>query len=173
MASSPGPAEWVWRVNARVAKEELGRLRSCIRRSRPFARRRLRAADGAAAGLVISAARSVAAQKAHLRQRRRIRGIKEECPSVPLPSLGSPSSASPFASPASSFFSKSDNEARYRDKALRYRFQPTNVWGNTRIPISQEVSGLGPRITPSAKRHRRVIKFFTCIFLPMRDSMAH
>jgi hypothetical protein len=46
-----------------VANEELERLRSCVRRSRPFARRRHGAADGAAAGLGINAARSVAAKK--------------------------------------------------------------------------------------------------------------
>jgi hypothetical protein len=107
-----------------VANEELERLRSCVRRSRPFARRRHGAADGAAAGLGINAVRSVAAKQAiacgkgdgfaavrrsvplqpyggrrggwawnqrcairggqnihRLRQRRRIRGGKEECPS--------------------------------------------------------------------------------------------
>jgi REP element-mobilizing transposase RayT len=45
------PAGWVEQVNAMAANEELGRLRSCVRRSRSFARRRLGAADGAAAGL--------------------------------------------------------------------------------------------------------------------------
>ena len=55
-------AGWVERVNAVAAKDEIERLGSCARRSRPFARRRLGAADGAAAGLGISAARSVAAK---------------------------------------------------------------------------------------------------------------
>jgi len=76
------PAGWVERVNAIVAKEELERLRSCVRRrstssrlrSRPFAGRCLGAADAAAAGLGINAARSVAAKKAVAPQRRRIRG---------------------------------------------------------------------------------------------------
>ena len=60
----PRPAGCVERVNAMVAREELDRLRSCVRRTRPFARRRLGAADGAAAGLGINAARSVAGKKA-------------------------------------------------------------------------------------------------------------
>ena len=65
------PAGWVERVNAMAANEELERLRLCVRRrstssrlrSRPFARRRLGSADGAAAGLGINAGRSVAAKK--------------------------------------------------------------------------------------------------------------
>jgi hypothetical protein len=64
MASFARPAGWVERVNAMLAEEELGRLRSCIRRSRPFARRCPVAADGSAAELGINATRSVAAKKA-------------------------------------------------------------------------------------------------------------
>jgi hypothetical protein len=58
------PPGWVEVVNAMAAAEELERLRSCIRRSRPFAGPRLGAADGAAAGFGIDASRPVAAKEA-------------------------------------------------------------------------------------------------------------
>jgi hypothetical protein len=83
-------AGWVEQVNSMVAKEELERLTSCVRRSRPFARRRLGAADGAAAGPGIHAARSAAAKKAIARGKKDgfaavRRSVPKECPrSVPL-----------------------------------------------------------------------------------------
>jgi hypothetical protein len=58
------PAGRVEQVNAMVAKEEIERLRSCVRRMAGRAGRRLGKPDGAAAGLGINAARSVAAKKA-------------------------------------------------------------------------------------------------------------
>jgi hypothetical protein len=79
------PAGWVERVNAMVANEELERLRSCVRPSRPFARRRLCAADSGGLGLE-STPRSMAAKKAIASGKGGgFAGGKEECPrSVPL-----------------------------------------------------------------------------------------
>ena len=86
------PAGWVEQVNAMVAKEELERLRPSVRRSRPFARRRLGGAGGAAAGLGINAARSVAAEKATACGKGD--GFAEVMRSVPLqPSLRSDNKA--------------------------------------------------------------------------------
>jgi hypothetical protein len=50
-------------------RKSFERLRSCVRPSRPFARRRLGAADGAAAGLGTNAAQGRDGQTSHLRER--------------------------------------------------------------------------------------------------------